>query len=255
MIVTVLSKQPMTVVPKAQSDQGMLPSGEKLTAETLLAKVAEQDRLRESCLQRYSVTRTYIVKNEEGKPRAEALVWLQYQAPGSKEFKILSETGPQPIRKLLKSLLDIEVESALGRARNASSITPANYTFQIEGGSNVDGNHCLVVQATPKRKDKCLFEGTLWIDAKEFAIIKIAGQLAKSPSFWIKSADFIRRYQKIGECWLPWKDETVSQVRLFGRNTLTIDHNDYHVSMREGDVQTAIEKLSPGIDFHHVYGQ
>jgi hypothetical protein len=239
---------------KTQPPWGVPPSGEKMTAETLLAKVAEQDRLRDVCLQRYSVTRTYLVKNDEGKLRAEALVWLQYRAPGSKEFKILSETGPQVICKLLNSLLEMEVETALGRGRDDSSITPANYTFEIEGGADVDGYHCFVVQATPKRRDKCLFEGTIWINAKDFAIVKIAGQPAKSPSFWIKRTDFIRRYQKIGECWLPWKDETVSQVRLFGRNTLTIDHNHYHVSLREGDVQTTLGRFSLGLDFHHVYG-
>jgi len=31
---------------------------------------------------------------------------------------------------------------------------------------------------------------------------------------------------------LPLKDQTVSQVRLFGENVLTIDHADYKVSVR-----------------------
>jgi hypothetical protein len=253
MIVTVLSKQSTTEAAKAQPDQGVPSPGEKITGETLLAKVAEQDRLRDVCLQSYSVTRTYLVKNGEGKLRAEALVWLQYQAPGGKEFKILSETGSQVIRKLLKSLLDMEVETSVGRGKDGSSITRANYTFEIEGEDDIDGYHCFVVQATPKRKDKCLFEGSIWINALDFAITKIAGQPAKSPSFWIKRADFVRRYQKIGECWLPRKDETVSQVRLFGRNTLTIEHNDYHVSLRGGLVQTNLERFSSGFDFHHAF--
>ena len=55
---------------------------------------------------------------------------------------------------------------------------------------------------------------------------------AKRPSFWIKSADFTRHYQKIGGTWLPLRDQTVSQVRLFGENVLTIDHADYKVSVR-----------------------
>ena len=44
---------------------------------------------------------------------------------------------------------------------------------------------------------------------------------------WIKSADFTRHYQKIGGPWLPLRDQTVSQVRLFGENVLTVDHADY----------------------------
>ena len=49
---------------------------------------------------------------------------------------------------------------------------------------------------------------------------------AKRPSFWIKGADFTRHYQKIGGTWLPLRDQTVSQVRLFGENVLTIEHNE-----------------------------
>jgi hypothetical protein len=94
------------------------------------------------------------------------------------------------------------------------------------------GYECFVVQASPKRKDKYLFEGRIWIEANEFAVVKIVGHPANRPSFWIKSADFTRLYQKIDGTWLPLRDETVSQVRLFGENVLTIDHANYKVSVR-----------------------
>jgi hypothetical protein len=100
------------------------------------------------------------------------------------------------------------------------------------GNDSVDGYKCFVVQASPKRKDKYLFEGRIWIEEKEFAVVKIVGRPAKRPSFWIKSADFTRHYQRISGTWLPLRDQTVSQVRLFGENVLTIDHGDYKVSVR-----------------------
>ena len=87
-----------------------------------------------------------------------------------------------------------------------------------------------MVKAVPKRKDKFLFEGKVWIDAQDFAVAKIVGRPAKNPSFWIKQVDFVRQYQKIGEFWLPLQDESVSDVRIFGKRVLTIDHRSYVVN-------------------------
>jgi hypothetical protein len=109
-------------------------------------------------------------------------VSLQYQSPDSKDFKILSESGPAMLRNIIKSLLKLEVEAALGRDGYDSSITQANYTFRMAGKDTVDGYDCCVVEAIPKRNDKCLFEGKIWIEDKEFAIVRIAGRPAERPS-------------------------------------------------------------------------
>jgi hypothetical protein len=188
--------------------------------------------MRAVSLLEYSANRKYQVTNDKGKLRSETRVSLQYQSPDSKQFKILSESGPAMLRNIVKSLLTFETEAALGRGGSDSSITPVNYTFQLAGKDTVEGHNCFVVQVSPKRKDKYLFEGKIWIEEKEFAVVRIIGRPAKRPSFWIKSANFIRHYQKIGGTWLPLRDETVSQVRLFGENVLTIDHANYKVSLR-----------------------
>jgi hypothetical protein len=75
-----------------------------------------------------------------------------------------------------------------------------------------------------------LFEGKVWIDVQDYAVVRIEGHPAKKLSFWIERADFVRQYQKIGRFWLPQRDETFVQVRLYGKNVLTIDHQDYVVN-------------------------
>jgi len=60
--------------------------------------------------------------------------------------------------------------------------------------------------------------------------VKITGHLAKSPSFWIKRVDFVRDYQKIDGFWLLSREEAVSGVRIYGKETLTIDYQDYAVN-------------------------
>jgi hypothetical protein len=90
------------------------------------------------------------------------------------------------------------------------------------------------VQTTAKRADKYLFNGKVWIHAAEFALVRVAGQPAKNPSVWIKRVDFVRRYQKIKEFWLPLKNESITQVRMFGKNILTIDYDQYEITQVGG---------------------
>ena len=89
---------------------------------------------------------------------------------------------------------------------------------------------CFVVQAIPKRSDKYLFEGKVWTDTDDYAVVRIQGHPAKKLSFWVQRADFVRQYQKIDSFWLPQKDMTFVDVRLYGKKVLTIDHQDYTVN-------------------------
>ena len=90
--------------------------------------------------------------------------------------------------------------------------------------------HCLVAQAIPKQRDKYLFEGKIWIDEEDYAVVRIECHPGKKLSFWIQQADFVRQYQKFDSFWLPQRDMTFVDVRLHGKKILTIDHHDYSVN-------------------------
>jgi hypothetical protein len=74
------------------------------------------------------------------------------------------------------------------------------------------------------------------------SIVRVAGQPAKSRSFWIRSAEFVRQYQKIGELWFSEKDETVVRVRLYGTRILTIDYRDYVINGAKASVKDDLER-------------
>ncbi len=142
-------------------------------------------------------------------------------------------------RMALNQLISSEVEAAAGKQHHDSAISSENYSLELLGEQQIGPHHCFVAQALPKRKDKYLFEGKLWIDVDDYAVVRIEGHPAKRPSFWIQRADFVRQYQKIGDFWLPQRDETVVQVRMYGKKVLTIDHQDYVVNAtqnKEGQI-------------------
>src|SRR5467141_1188973 len=202
-----------------------------LTSDEIVAKMLARNHLRNEQLRRYSAVRTYEIRNLEGKLSAQAVVRVDYEAPDKKTFNKTSEQGSGIVRHLVfDRLIQSEGETSAGREHHNSAITPANYTFLFTGEEEVGPYHCFVLEATPKRKDKYLFEGKIWIDADDFAIVKIAGHPAKKPSFWINRADFVRQYQRIGSFWLPCRDETSVEVKMYGRRMFTVDHQQYAIN-------------------------
>jgi hypothetical protein len=202
-----------------------------VTEEHVFAEMASHNELRSAALLDYTAFRTYQVVDLKGKVHAEESGRMEYRAPDKKTFVVSSEKGSGLIRHLaLNPLIASEIEAASGKQHHDSSITPANYSLHLVGEQQVGLYHCFVAQAVPKRVDKYLFEGKIWIDIQDFAIVRIAGHPAKKLSFWIERADFVREYQKIDEFWLPRRDETFVQVRLYGKKILAIDHQDYTVN-------------------------
>jgi len=202
-----------------------------ISGDHIFNELLRHNTFRDAALERYSVVRTYEVKSATGKLYAREIVKMDYQAPSQKTFFTVSEEGSGLVRNLvLKRLIESEKETAAGKEHHDSSIAPANYSFEMEGEEEVGDHRCFVVRAIPKREDKYLFEGTIWIDMQDYAIVKIAGHPAKRLSFWIEQADFVRQYEKIGAFWFPAEDTTVVRVRLKGTKTLTIRHEEYQVS-------------------------
>jgi outer membrane lipoprotein-sorting protein len=217
--------------PPAEDTRSTYSAPAGLTGDEIVAKMLERNRLRNEQLRRYSAVRTYEIRNSEGKLAAQAVVRVEYRAPDKKTFNRTSEKGSAIVRHLVfDRLIQSESETSSGREHRNSAITTANYTFALSSEEDVGPYHCFVLEAAPKSKEKYLFEGKIWIDAQDFAIVKIAGHPAKKPSFWINRADFVRQYQRIDGFWLPLRDETSVEVKIYGRRVFTVDHQQYVIN-------------------------
>jgi hypothetical protein len=203
-------------------------------ANEIVSRVLAENKRRNELLRSYTVTRTYEIRTHEGKLAAQSVVRMEYRAPDVKTFEKTSEKGSGIVRHLVfDRLMDSESESSTGKQHQDSALTPANYEFHFTGEEEVGPYHCLVLEVTPKRKDKYLFEGRIWIEGHDFAVVRIEGHPAKRPSFWINQADFVREYQKVDEFWLPLRDETQVEVKVYGKRVLTIDHGPYVIADKQ----------------------
>ncbi|MGC9292572.1 MAG: hypothetical protein ACP5EP_07580 [Acidobacteriaceae bacterium] len=203
-----------------------LPVG--VSTDSVFAQLVARNEERNTELAKYTCSRTYQVLDLKGKVHAEIRGQMEYRAPDTKSFQVTSEAGAHLVRKLaLHPLIDAEISAATGKEHRDSSFTPANYTLILLGEEQIGPSLCFVARAVPKRKDKYLFEGTVWIDARDYALVRIEGHPARKLSFWVQQADILRQYENINGFWLPKEDKTLVRVRFYGRHILAISYQDY----------------------------
>jgi hypothetical protein len=152
---------------------------------------------------------------------------VTYVAGSGKTFRVIDESGPQLLLKhVLLKLLETERDDS---HEQKAALTPDNYTFTFQSESELNGRPVYAFAVEPKVKNKLLYRGTIWIDAADYAVVRIEAQPAENPSFWIKSTEIQHAYAKIGEFWLPQSNRSESKVRLGGSAVLTIDYGTYQL--------------------------
>jgi len=207
------------------------PLRSTVTGNVILAELVAHNERRSSAPLEYTAVKRHQVIDSSGEMYAEEIEHVEYHAPDKKAFVVTSENGWGPAGHFtLDQLIASEIEATAGGDDRDSSIIPANYKLEPLGEQQVGAFHCFVVRAIPKRKEKDLFEGKIWIDVQDYAIVRIEGHPVKRPSFWIASEDYVRQYRKIDGFWLPQKDETLVHVRLYGTKLLTVDRWNYVVN-------------------------
>jgi hypothetical protein len=237
---SVLMASAMTPIARAQTfvHGGLIASGSienPTTSEAnvgdIIRRMIERNRVQREQLQSYSAVRTYEVQTTDGQVYAEDVIRVDYRAPGRITFDKLYEQGSWIVRHLVfDRLLQSEQETVSGQERREAAISEENYTFVFVREANLGSDRCYVLKVQPKRADNYLFEGELWIDARDYGIAKMSGHPAKRVSFWIDDANFVREYQKIGGFWLPCRDESSANFRTHGTKVLRVDHAQYVIN-------------------------
>ena len=172
--------------------------------------------------------RRYTLVNEHMGKRAEMLVRVRGDRDGTKHFEIVTETGWKAAQKhVLHKMLDSEAETSRPEERVKARLSPDNYEFQMIGSEKAGDRTVYTIDVTPKRREKYLFCGRIWVDAEDYALVRADGNPAKNPSFWTKSVHFVHAYEKSGPFWFPLTTESVTDARLFGTTDLTIEYFEY----------------------------
>jgi hypothetical protein len=219
-----------------------------LTADDVIRHVMEKNDERTRALESYSSLRSYHLECHcLSHKKADMVVRADYVAPNKKVFTIVSESGSGTVReKVFKKLLEAEQESMREENQQRTAITPENYTFRLSDYEKTNTDDFYVLDAQPLSKNKFLFRGHIWVNAKDFAITRVEGEPAVNPSWWTVKTDFTRSYQKIGDFWLPESNHSETKVRVFGTAVLTIEYREYQITSAGASVASFQEKVQNG---------
>ena len=167
----------------------------------------------------YEVTREYkVFHGYDKRPTSDVTTQINFVPPDTKTYKIIQASGQSRGEKMVRELLDRETESA--KKGPSSHISRMNYDFVFLRRENFGVVPEYILRIVPKRKDKSLLRGQIWVDARTFRIRRIEGVPAKSPSFWLKNIHITLQFAQLGGMWVPVSFDAVATVRLLGQYTL-----------------------------------
>ena len=220
-----------TAVAQRQEDTCALNSPR--TTQQVVAGLVEMNLRRAQALHTLHGTRIYRL-DYHGFPSsrsAEMVVDVTYRDPATKEFTIQSSEGSKlVIDRVFKKLLQAEQEAMAVEAQRLTALNSDNYNFALVGYECTSVRSMYVLSVEPRRKDKFLFRGRVWVDGSDFAVVRLEAEPAKSPSFWTKSTEIEQLYMKVGEFWLPEQNHSISRIRLGGRADLRIEYRNYEIT-------------------------
>jgi hypothetical protein len=210
-----------------------LSSPPALSTDVIVQKLMAANAQRSQTLRGYRGKRIYhldyrgLFGNHEAGIQVEAV----YTAPDQKDFKVISQSGSSLlINRVLLKLLSSEQEAQKEQTRKELEISPRNYAFALAGTEHTPAGDFYILAVSPKGKNKYLYRGKMWVDAKDFAVARMEGEPASNPSLWVSHTQIEYRWGKIAGFWLPVHNESQTQVRMGGKAVLTIDYIDYQVT-------------------------
>ena len=132
----------------------------------------EKNKERAEGLQHYSGKRSYRLEYRGFPASTEATmeVEVNFDAPASKRFTVVSATGSKMIQnRVFHRLLESEQQAGDSSNRTHTELGPDNYTFSLAGA---DGTN-YVLNVEPKVESRFLYRGKIWVDGHDFAVTRI----------------------------------------------------------------------------------
>lgn len=210
--------------------QSTAPSPASLTTAQIVEQMIRRNEAQKEGLKEYKALRHYHVEYRGFTKDIQAAmdVEVDYDADKGKSFKIISESGSGLLRDdVLKRAVNSEEDAMKEIATTA--LTEANYRFHLEGTDSPAARPAYILSVEPITPSKFLYRGKIWVDAADFAVVKMETQPAKSPSFWISQTQIHYTGAKTNGFWLPGQVVSVTRVRVGGTAVLTIDYGSYAI--------------------------
>jgi hypothetical protein len=213
-----------------------MPALSELTPEAALETMTKRSAAQASLLSEYQ-SETFITADlVDTSQHGEFELVRKFTAqPRSLQYSSVHYEGDSFVKtQVINKFLQSEVEHIKDDPR-ASAITEANYKFSYKGTQLIDGQLTYIFQIKPRKKRPGLFKGKIYLNAFTGTLRRVEGRVSKSPSFFIRSIDFVQDYAEVDGFTLPTQLQSTTRARVIGRAIVRIVYKAYVLKPRKSD--------------------
>jgi len=149
--------------------------------------------------------------------------WTEVDPAGFR-YQIVEEGGSGYIRShVLAAALAGEQKLWASGDTTRAELTRDNYEF-ADPGRSPGAERVTTLGVAARRKDVLLIHGSIFVDSGDADLLRVEGRLSKTPSFWTRRVEVVRRYQRINGVRVPISIESVAHVLIAGRSTFQMTY-------------------------------
>jgi len=178
----------------------------------------------------YAARRVLTASTRGGRMQAKLEAWTYLDGNGSFRVEVTCSEGSGLVQKrVLLAALEAEGKSRQEGEISQAAISRDNYEF-VPAAPTLEGLREIRLQ--PRRKSRMLIEGSVFVQEASADLVRVQGRLSKTPSWWTRRVDVIRRYARIGGVRVPVEMTSTADVRLVGPSSFSMT---YHYAMINGE--------------------
>jgi hypothetical protein len=215
----------LLILPMTCSFTWAQPAGTPNT-DSIVSRMVEARAQNRARRQPFRVVRSYRLFGKERQTvKSEVTAYIAYVPPDGQRFTVHKDTGSGLgeviVRKILESEKDVLTD------QSASDISPANYAFRFAGEEIRDARPCYVLELIPLRKDRRLLAGKAWIDQKSYLMVRVEGEPAQAPSWWVHNIHITLEFSVVHGMWVQSGLQSTANVRMMGPHTIVAQDVEY----------------------------
>ena len=197
------------------------------TILVLMAKTRDENLAQ---LRNYVVKRRYrIFGGSDENPKSQIIAVVTFIPPSTKTYSIEQGSGARLGQRIVRGILQAEAKAAKDFV--LTDFTLANYDFRfLKEELSADGDRAFVLELLPKRQEKNLIIGKVWVDATTYRVSRVEGKPAKGTSWLVKDVQLVLHYGDVGGMWLHTGTEATAKVRFLGPHSLISEDVEYDIS-------------------------
>lgn len=213
------------------------PQQANINVQQIVLRMEQAAKANRVSYRPYVVTREYrLYSGDDKTPNSTVKAKVTFIPPKTEDFAITGAQGSSRGKSIVRHVLEHQQKAAMEETA-PGAVTGANYNFVYLGDQKLGTHNCYVLKIEPKADSTTLIDGRAWVDKQTYLVLQLDGDLAKTPSWWLKSVHVTLTFNDVRGMWLQTHTRAVAEVRIFGRHIFQADDLAYGTPSIVADVE------------------